>query len=310
MAGAAFPSLSDQSLKPVPSMMCRDEGRSLPAGCAPGAGGVWNSAGGNGGGPGLYHGAAGAGAPAAVRGRDCQACLSYAFIFTALSQIDTCWIGRSDSCWPVPLSPHCLSQILCRQAVPLALALLNVSNPTIAVMDTLSRLSHDSDIDVAQNAILALGGCFRAQLSQRTQPILCYDDRKAHHQRHCCRSGCTDRCSSILGFTSNLLGSFAHDCLSPQSLGVLVVVNAIGLPNSGLVGAGTNNARLAGLLRSLSSYYYKEPTMLLLVRVAQGLVHLGKGLLSLSFLHTDRQLLAGAPLDVLSLCIDYRFLLT
>ena len=37
----------------------------------------------------------------------------------------------------------------------------------------------------------------------------------------------------------------------------------------GLVGAGTNNARLAGMLRNLSSYYYKEPTMLYLVRGAQ-----------------------------------------
>ena len=34
----------------------------------------------------------------------------------------------------------------------------------------------------------------------------------------------------------------------------------------GIVGAGTNNARLAGILRNLSSYYYKEPTLLYLVR--------------------------------------------
>jgi hypothetical protein len=37
----------------------------------------------------------------------------------------------------------------------------------------------------------------------------------------------------------------------------------------GLVGAGTNNARLAGILRQLSAYYFKEPTLLFLVRVAQ-----------------------------------------
>lgn len=41
--------------------------------------------------------------------------------------------------------------------MPLAVALLSVSNPTVGIMDTLSRLSHDSDQDVAQNAILALG---------------------------------------------------------------------------------------------------------------------------------------------------------
>ena len=63
---------------------------------------------------------------------------------------------------------------------------------------------------------------------------------------------------------------------------------------AGLIGAGTNNARLAGMLRSLSSYYYKEAGMLFLVRVAQGLVHLGKGLLGLAPYHTDGQLLSGA----------------
>ena len=41
--------------------------------------------------------------------------------------------------------------------MPLAVALLNVSNPEMGPMDMLSRLSHDSDEAVAQNAILALG---------------------------------------------------------------------------------------------------------------------------------------------------------
>jgi hypothetical protein len=41
----------------------------------------------------------------------------------------------------------------------------------------------------------------------------------------------------------------------------------------GIVGAGTNNARLAGILRNLSSYYYKEPTLLYLV----GRARLGLG---------------------------------
>ncbi len=65
---------------------------------------------------------------------------------------------------------------------------------------------------------------------------------------------------------------------------------------AGLIGAGTNNARLAGMLRALSSYYYKEAGMLFLVRVSQGLVHLGKGLLGLAPYHTDGQLLSGALL--------------
>lgn len=44
-----------------------------------------------------------------------------------------------------------------RRAVPLALGLISVSNPQIPVMDTLSKLSHDHDADVAQGAIFALG---------------------------------------------------------------------------------------------------------------------------------------------------------
>ncbi|MEW5318423.1 MAG: hypothetical protein WDW38_009646 [Sanguina aurantia] len=108
-----------------------------------------------------------------------------------------------------------------RRAVPLAMSLLYVSNPDINAMDTLSRLSHDTDQEVAQAAVLALG----------------------------------------------------------------------------IMGAGTNNARLAGILRSLSSYYYKEPTLLFLVKMVQGLVHMGKGLLTLSPYHTDRQLMSGVALS-------------
>lgn len=41
--------------------------------------------------------------------------------------------------------------------MPLSLALLNVSNPDVNVMDTLSRLSHDADSEVAMAAVVALG---------------------------------------------------------------------------------------------------------------------------------------------------------
>jgi 26S proteasome regulatory subunit N1 len=33
----------------------------------------------------------------------------------------------------------------------------------------------------------------------------------------------------------------------------------------GLIGAGTNNARIAGMLRNLSSYYYKDSSLLFCV---------------------------------------------
>lgn len=40
------------------------------------------------------------------------------------------------------------------RVVPLALALLNISNPDFAVIDQLSRLTHDGDAEVAQPAIM------------------------------------------------------------------------------------------------------------------------------------------------------------
>ena len=98
-----------------------------------------------------------------------------------------------------------------RRAVPLALALLSTSNPQLNILDTLSKFSHDSDTNVARNAIFAMG----------------------------------------------------------------------------LVGSGTNNARLAGLLRNLAQFYHKDPLDLFMVRLAQGLTHLGKGTLTLNAFHSD-----------------------
>ncbi|KAG9813387.1 26S proteasome regulatory complex, non-ATPase subcomplex, Rpn1 subunit, partial [Aureobasidium melanogenum] len=69
-----------------------------------------------------------------------------------------------------------------------------------------------------------------------------------------------------------------------------VAVNAIFA--MGLLGAGTNNARLAQLLRQLASYYHRDPNALFMVRIAQGLLHMGKGTLSLSPFHTDRSVLS------------------
>lgn len=58
----------------------------------------------------------------------------------------------------------------------------------------------------------------------------------------------------------------------------------------GMIGAGTNNARLAAGLRQLAVFHQRNPAQLFMVRLAQGLAHLGKGTLTLSPLHTDRQL--------------------
>ncbi|CAA0808637.1 26S proteasome non-ATPase regulatory subunit 2 homolog A [Striga hermonthica] len=121
-----------------------------------------------------------------------------------------------------------------RRAVPLALGLLCISNPKVNVMDTLSRLSHDADSEVAMASIISLG----------------------------------------------------------------------------LIGAGTNNARIAGMLRNLSSYYYKDASLLFCVRIAQGLVHMGKGLLTLSPYHSERFLLSPTSLAglviMLHACLDMK----
>ncbi|KAK4591617.1 hypothetical protein RGQ29_016160 [Quercus rubra] len=121
-----------------------------------------------------------------------------------------------------------------RHAVPLALGLLCISNPKVNVMDTLSRLSHDTDSEVAMAAVISLG----------------------------------------------------------------------------LMGAGTNNARIAGMLRNLSSYYYKDASLLFCVRIAQGLVHMGKGLLTLNPYHSERFLLSPTALAgiviMLHACLDMK----
>lgn len=83
----------------------------------------------------------------------------------------------------------------------------------------------------------------------------------------------------------DVLSRLSHDADGDVAMGA-----CLGL---GLMGAGTNNARLANMLRQLSSYFYKEPSCLFLTRVSQGLVHLGKGLLTLSPHHSDRLLLSG-----------------
>jgi len=114
-------------------------------------------------------------------------------------------------------------ELTTRRAVPLALALLHISNPKVTVIDTLSKLSHDADQDVALGAIFSMG----------------------------------------------------------------------------IIGAGTNNARLAGLLRQLAAYYAKDSSALFMVRVAQGLLYMGKGLMTINPFFSDRFLMDPVALGSL-----------
>lgn len=78
------------------------------------------------------------------------------------------------------------------------------------------------------------------------------------------------------------------DTLSKQSHDhdKAVAVNAIF--GMGLASAGTNNAKVAQMLRQLAAYYQRDPDCLYAVRIAQALVHMGKGTMTLSPLHAHR----------------------
>ncbi|KCV72142.1 hypothetical protein H696_01546 [Fonticula alba] len=93
-----------------------------------------------------------------------------------------------------------------RRAVPLAISLIHASDPRdIAVIESLSRYSHDDDLSVGYAATFSLG----------------------------------------------------------------------------MIGAGTNNARIAQILRQLVGYYQSPSTGVQCVRIAQGLLHMGKGLITI-----------------------------
>ena len=79
-----------------------------------------------------------------------------------------------------------------RAAVPLTLALLRPSQPDMAVMDTLSRLTHDSDVDVARAALLGLGIIGAGTNNARLAGVRYFDKHIASlngcctsHARHC-----------------------------------------------------------------------------------------------------------------------------
>jgi len=46
------------------------------------------------------------------------------------------------------------------------------------------------------------------------------------------------------------------------------------------------------MLRNLAQYYAKDPNNLFMVRIAQGLTHLGKGTFTLNAFHSDRQIIS------------------
>ena len=108
-----------------------------------------------------------------------------------------------------------------KRTVSLAMALLNLSNPKVTVIDSLTKFCYDSDKAVAMNAIFSMG----------------------------------------------------------------------------LVSSGSNHSRVAGLLRSFASYYNEETNPLFMVRVAQGLLHMGKGIITLDPVYSHKLLINNIGLS-------------
>ncbi|GER46245.1 26S proteasome non-ATPase regulatory subunit, partial [Striga asiatica] len=129
----------------------------------------------------------------------------------------------------------------------LEVKIVSICLDEVNVMDTLSRLSHDADSEVAMR---------NGQVK-----LLNYGFRSV--------------------WFVNLYNSICQ-----------FKIRRAAIISLGSIGAGTNNARIAGMLQNLSSYYYKMPAFYT-VRIAQGLVHLGKGLLTLSSYHSERKSLVG-----------------
>ncbi|CUI15396.1 proteasome regulatory non-ATPase subunit, putative [Bodo saltans] len=90
--------------------------------------------------------------------------------------------------------------------------------------------------------------------------------------------------------TVEILNRLSHDGDAATAMNA-----ALGM---GIVAAGTNNARVATMLRQLAQYYHKEKdsTILFMVRLAQGLTALGKGHLTLSPLQQDNQVISPVGL--------------
>ncbi|KAJ3081068.1 proteasome regulatory particle base subunit [Quaeritorhiza haematococci] len=90
--------------------------------------------------------------------------------------------------------------------------------------------------------------------------------------------------SNPLVHVLDILSKYSHDNDSEVSMNAIFAM--------GIVGAGTNNARLAQMLRQLAAYYHKEPNHLFVVRIAQGLLHMGKGTMTINPFYSNRMLLS------------------
>uniref|UniRef100_A0A6B2KY04 26S proteasome non-ATPase regulatory subunit 2 n=1 Tax=Arcella intermedia TaxID=1963864 RepID=A0A6B2KY04_9EUKA len=98
------------------------------------------------------------------------------------------------------------------------------------------------------------------------------------------------------------LSKFSHDNDAETAMGAI-----FGL---GLIGAGTNNSRIAQLLRGLATYHAKDPNLLFVVRISQGILHMGKGTMSINPYHSNGLLMRPAAmaglLATIHSCFDFK----
>ena len=88
--------------------------------------------------------------------------------------------------------------------------------------------------------------------------------------------------------TMDLLNKLAYDADKQVSMSAIFAL--------GLIGAGTNNSRLSGNLRYLATYFGNSADQLFVVRISQGLIHMGKGMLGLSPMHSNKFLFSNVSL--------------
>ncbi|SCL97248.1 26S proteasome regulatory subunit RPN1, putative [Plasmodium chabaudi chabaudi] len=93
----------------------------------------------------------------------------------------------------------------------------------------------------------------------------------------------------------DILSKLTHDPDADVALHAIISL--------GFVGAGTNNSRIAILLRQLSTFYYKDPNATFVIRLAQGLLYMGKGLLTINPLHSSRSIINHVALGSLLITI-------
>ncbi|KII64362.1 26S proteasome regulatory subunit RPN1 [Thelohanellus kitauei] len=90
-----------------------------------------------------------------------------------------------------------------------------------------------------------------------------------------------------------LLSKLSHDHDDVVSLNAILAL--------GIVGAGTNNSRIGNLLRNLNVFHHTEPLHVFAIRISQGLLHLSKGVMTLTPLRAENTFLS--PVSIASLLV-------